>query len=48
MHISKQNFIFAPAVDYTKEWTDESLYDYLGLMEGERNEVEKTMRLMGD
>lgn len=46
MHISKQNFILVPAVDFTKEWTDDSLYDYFRLGESERSEIEKTMRAM--
>lgn len=46
MHISKQNFILVPALDFTKEWSDESLYDYFGLEESERSEIEKTMRTM--
>ena len=48
MHISKKNFILVPAMDFTKEWTDEALYDFFGLQEDERNEIERTMRSMDD
>lgn len=48
MHISRANFIFVPAVDFTQEWTDQKLYDYFDLSAEERAIIEKTMRPMDE
>ena len=44
VHISKQNFIFVPMMDYTRRWTDSDLYEYFELTESEISLIEKTMR----
>ena len=46
MHISKNNFMFVPKMDFTKEWTDRGLYDYFGLSDSEQEIIERTMRKM--
>ena len=48
MNIAKTNFMFVPKLDFKKSWTDEALYDRYGLSEGERELVEKTIRLFDD
>ena len=48
MHISRANFIFVPAVDFTQKWTDQKLYDYFDLSAEERAIIEKTMRPMDE
>lgn len=47
-HISQNNFIFVPKMDYTRSWTDLDLYEHFGLSVDERELVESTMRLMVD
>ena len=44
VHLSKNNFIFVPAMDFTQEWSDEKLYEFFELNEDEINLIEKTMR----
>ena len=44
VHLSKSNFIFVPLLDFTKEWTDQKLYDYYKLTSDEIKIIEKTMR----
>lgn len=44
VHISKQNFIFVPMMNYTRHWTDSDLYEYFELTEAEISLIEKTMR----
>lgn len=46
MNISTQNFMFVPFLDYTREWTDEDLYNRYGLDEKERQVVEQLIRPM--
>ena len=46
MHISRANFVFVPELDYSKEWSDESLYSFFDLSDNEIAIVEKTMRSM--
>ncbi|WP_024859065.1 Eco57I restriction-modification methylase domain-containing protein [Ruminococcus albus] len=46
VHLSKNNFIFVPEMDFTQEWSDEKLYDYFGLDENEVEFIEKTMRVI--
>lgn len=46
MHISKNSFILVPDMDFTKEWTDNRLYEYFGLSSSERELIEGTMRTM--
>ena len=44
VHISKNNFIFVPMLDFNESWTDEKLYKYYSLSDEEIDIVEKTMR----
>lgn len=44
VHLSKSNFIFVPAMDFTQEWTDKKLYEYFELSEEEIKLIETTMR----
>lgn len=46
VHVSRDNFMFVPLMDFTKRWTDEALYDYFELDAAERELIEKTMRPM--
>lgn len=46
MHISRNNFLFVPKMDFHRKWTDRELYDYFGLTENEILLIEKTMRPM--
>lgn len=46
VHVSKENFCFVPQLDMHKKWTDEELFDFYGLDEGERDLISKTMRPM--
>ena len=44
VHISKQNFIFVPMLDFTRPWTDADLYELFDLTDDEIGLIEKTMR----
>lgn len=44
VHISKQNFIFVPMMDYTRRWTDKDLYEHFELTDSEVSLIENTMR----
>ena len=44
VHLSKNNFIFVPAMDFTQEWPDNKLYEYFELNENEIELIENTMR----
>ena len=44
VHLSKNNFIFVPAMDFTQEWLDKDLYAYFELSDEETNLIETTMR----
>lgn len=44
VHLSKNNFIFVPALDFTQEWPDDKLYKYFELNDNEIALIEKTMR----
>ena len=46
MNISKKNFIFVPLLDYTKEWTDEELYERYKLSQEEIDYIENTIKEM--
>lgn len=46
VHISRDNFVFVPKMDFTKQWTDDELYDYFELSDDEKILIEKTMRPM--
>lgn len=46
MHISRANFIFVPAMDFNRAWTDGDLYEYFYLSDDEVQLIEKTMRPM--
>ncbi len=46
VHVSKANFVFVPMVDFTKHWTDETLYQTFDLSDDEIELIEKTMRPM--
>lgn len=46
VHVSKNNFVFVPKMDFTKEWTDKKLYEYFNLDKNEIDLIEKTMRPM--
>ena len=48
VHIKRDNFIFVPKMDFTKQWQDNDLYHYFGLTEKEVEIIEKTMRPMQD
>lgn len=48
VHISKNNFIFAPIMDFHHRWTDEELYRYFELSKDEINMIESTMRPMNE
>ncbi|MCR5136032.1 MAG: Eco57I restriction-modification methylase domain-containing protein [Oscillospiraceae bacterium] len=44
VHISKNNFVFVPKMDYTRVWTDADLYALFELSEDEISLIESTMR----
>jgi hypothetical protein len=44
MNISKGNFKFVPYLDYSREWTDEQLFDKYGCSEEEREMIQSIMR----
>lgn len=44
VHLSKNNFIFVPAMDFTESWSDEKLYQYFDLDNEEISLIESTMR----
>jgi site-specific DNA-methyltransferase (adenine-specific) len=46
MHISRANFVFVPAMDFTRQWSDADLYNYFELTADEIALIEKTMRPM--
>lgn len=46
VHVSRDNFLFVPMMDFTKGWSDEELYEYFELSTEERDLIEKTMRPM--
>ena len=46
MHISRANFVFVPAMDFNRSWTDSDLYEYFSLSDDEVQLIEKTMRPM--
>lgn len=45
-HVSKDNFLFVPSMDFTKTWTDKILYTYFDLTDEEISLIERTMRPM--
>lgn len=46
MNISKNSFRFVPFLDYTREWTDNDLYDYFDVTNEERTLIEGMIRPM--
>ncbi|WP_300967700.1 hypothetical protein, partial [uncultured Dubosiella sp.] len=46
MNISKSNFRFVPYLDYSKEWTDNELFDLLECTPEERKLVTEIIRPM--
>ena len=46
VHLSKNNFIFVPAMDFKEQWTDEKLYKYFELDDHEIELIENTMRVI--
>lgn len=46
VHVSKDNFRFAPLVDFTEDWNDEKLYKIFELDDKEIDLIERTMRPM--
>lgn len=44
VHLSKNNFIFVPEMDFTQKWSDEKLYAHFGLDDSEIQLIENTMR----
>lgn len=46
VHVSKDNFLFVPIMDFKKKWTDEELYAYFELSDEQILLIEKTMRPM--
>ena len=46
VHVSKDNFCFVPLEDFTKEWTDDLLYQKYALNDAEIELIESTMRPM--
>ena len=48
MHISRNNFLFVPKLDFSKKWSDQGLYSYFGLSQNEIQLIEQTMRPMDD
>ena len=44
MNISKGNFKFVPYLDYTREWTDEQLFDKYNCSQDERSMIQSIMR----
>ena len=44
VHLSKNNFIFVPEMDFTESWPDEKLYKYFNLNDDEILLIETTMR----
>lgn len=45
-HISQNNFVFVPMMDFNRKWTDGDLYTYFSLSEDEIRLIEETMRPM--
>lgn len=46
VHISQNNFIFVPMMNYKEHWNDAKLYKYFELTQDEINLIEQTMRPM--
>ena len=44
VHLSKNNFIFVPAMDFMQEWSDKKLYAHFDLDDKEIQLIESTMR----
>ena len=44
VHISKQNFMFVPMMDFSRAWTDADLYKWFDLTADEIGLIERTMR----
>ena len=44
VHLSKNNFIFVPEMDFTQSWSDKKLYNYFELNDSEIDLIESTMR----
>ena len=44
MHISRQNFMLVPSMDFKRQWTDEELYAHFGLNAEEQKLIEATIR----
>ena len=44
MHISRQNFMLVPAMDFKRQWTDEELYAHFDLDAEEQKLIEATIR----
>ena len=43
-HIKPETFRFVPAVDFSRVWTDEDLYEEFALSEDQRAHIEATIR----
>ena len=46
MHITKDNFMFVPLVDFNKSWNDKELYEKYGLDDKEIKDIETSIREM--
>ena len=46
MNIAKGNFRFVPLLDFSREWTDEELYEKFGLSAEERQFIDGMIRPM--
>ena len=45
-HATRSTYLWVPMQDFSKEWTDEELYDKYGLSENERSYIETTIKSM--
>lgn len=45
--INKDVFRFVPLQDFTRDWTDEELYNQYGLTESERDYIESIIKPLG-
>jgi site-specific DNA-methyltransferase (adenine-specific) len=43
-HITKERYLFVPAQDFSKTWTDEMLFEKYGLCEEEKNIISSSIR----
>ena len=46
VHVSKDNFIFVPLMDFHETWNDQKLYEYFELSDDDIDLIERTMRPM--